>query len=422
MGDKRRTFLEGVNSHIKSTEARAFVSRELNDHIDNEKERLLKNGLGEKDAEETAIKHMGNPAELGKDFNTIHRPKIDWWLAGLLLLTISLSFLPLLMWNVNSSFYFTKMKLIITFLGLGLAFGVMLFDYRKLQKFQWTFFAIGMLILVLLGFMSNQFINGRPHFAMGPLTIESTMAVPFLFLGWSIFFSKEGFRIWKAAMLFIGTAFLFLMSVNLSIVLIYSIMVFVMMWGSRMRLKMKMIVTGISFVLLFSYAVLFFTTSQAYQQARLLAYLHPNRFADSGGYMYLRLKETFSQAGWLGQFGKQEFIPSGHTDFVFASITFQFGWLTGVFLFAVLALLMGRMMLVISKVKDSFGKMLILGGTAVFTVQFLYNVGMLLGFLPLTGISLPFISYGLMPTLLNSLIVGIVLSVYRRKDLIGAAI
>ncbi|RIW29043.1 FtsW/RodA/SpoVE family cell cycle protein [Bacillus salacetis] len=421
MADKRKTFLEGVQSHIKSSEARDFVACELNDHIDSAKERIMKSGKTELEAEEEAVKQMGNPAKLGMDFNNIHRPKVDWWLAGLLLITVSFSLLPMFTWNVDGSPWLMK-KVITIFLGLFVAFGLMMLDYRKIFRYQWLFLGLGVLILLWLILWPVQYINGAPSVYVGPLSIESIMALPFLYLGWSILFSREGFKMWKAAILFIGTAFLFLMSVNLSVVFIYSIMVFVMMWGSRMELKKKTAVSASAFLVAAVYGFLFVTATQEYQQARLLAYLNPARFADSGGYMYLRLKETFSQAGWFGQFGKQEFIPAGHTDFVFASITYQFGWITGLILFIVLLSLMGRMVIVISKVKDPFGKMLILGSVTLFSVQFLYNVGMLLGLLPLTGISLPFISYGLMPTLLNSIVVGIVLSVYRRKDLIGEVV
>jgi cell division protein FtsW (lipid II flippase) len=421
MADKRSRFLDGVTSRMKSTEARDFVSRELNDHINAEKKRLIGSGMTEKEAETIAIKQMGNPDELGQDFNKIHRPKMDWWLTSLFLITIGFSFLPMLTWNAAGS-SFPMMKAITIFLGLFVAFGLMMVDYRRLLRYQWLFFGIGGSVLLMLVLNPNLYVNGVPRFHIGPLSIESTMALPFLYLGWSIFFSKKDFKLWKASILFIGTLFLFLQALNLSLVLIYSAMVFIMMLSSRMSVKKKMAITASSFFIVLVYGILFLTTTQPYQKVRLLGFLNPEKFADSSGYMYLRLKAAFSQAGWFGQFGKEEFIPSAHTDFVFANITFQFGWVLAIILFTVLALLMARMILVVSKVKDPFGKMLIAGGVTLFTVQFLYNVGMMLGFLPLIGISLPFISYGLMPTLLNSIVVGIVLSVYRRKDLIGAAV
>ena len=68
-------------------------------------------------------------------------------------------------------------------------------------------------------------------------------------------------------------------------------------------------------------------------------------------------------------------------------------------------------------INDRYGKLLLIGGMTLFVVQFLYNVGMILGLLPITAILLPFISCGLTPTVFHALLMGIVLSVYRRKDM-----
>ena len=69
------------------------------------------------------------------------------------------------------------------------------------------------------------------------------------------------------------------------------------------------------------------------------------------------------------------------------------------------------------KINDRYGKLLLVGGVTLFVFHFIYNVGMILGLLPRVSISLPFISYGLVPTLFHAFIIGIVLSVYRRKDM-----
>ncbi|MGD6966239.1 FtsW/RodA/SpoVE family cell cycle protein [Rossellomorea vietnamensis] len=422
MANKRNEFLMAVTSHMKSAEAGSFVSRELNDHINCEKKRLMKKGMMEEEAEIAAIRQMGNPAEIGRDFNKIHRPKVDWWLTGLLLITMCFSFLPMLIWNVSGSDHFLKMRAATTVLGLGLTFSLMLIDYRKLVRFHWLFFGVGFVILSLINFFPNTSVNGKPFFNIGPLTLESTMALLFLYLGWSVQLAKKNFKLWQVLILFIGTSYLIFMSINIPLVFVYSVMVFVMMMTSRMSRMKKKIIVASAVAGVLSIAIFFLTAAQPYQKERLLAFLNPDRFAESSGYMYIRLKEAFSQAGWFGQFGQEEFIPSGHTDFVFASFTYQFGWLLGLVLLVVLGLLMGRMIVNISKIKDPFGKMLLSGGVTLFTVQFLYNIGMMLGFLPLIGISLPFISYGLMPTILNSMVVGIVLSVYRRKDIVQVSV
>ncbi|KAA0965699.1 hypothetical protein FQ087_05280 [Sporosarcina sp. ANT_H38] len=73
--------------------------------------------------------------------------------------------------------------------------------------------------------------------------------------------------------------------------------------------------------------------------------------------------------------------------------------------------------LIYCKIHNSYSELLLIGAASIYTVQFVSNIGMSLGYFPMTSMSLPFISYGLMPILLNSYLIGVVLSVYRRKDL-----
>ena len=125
-----------------------------------------------------------------------------------------------------------------------------------------------------------------------------------------------------------------------------------------------------------------------------------------------------SKAGWFGHPGKKEFIPETHTDFVFVSLTYMYGWLFAIALVIILSLIMVRFIVISNMIHDSFAKLLLIGAVALYGVQLTSHIGMALGVFPLTSISLPFISYGLMPVLLNSFLIGIVLSVYRRKDLL----
>ena len=84
-------------------------------------------------------------------------------------------------------------------------------------------------------------------------------------------------------------------------------------------------------------------------------------------------------------------------------------------LVSILLLFVARIMAIARKINDPFGKLLLIGAVALYTVQLVSNIAMTLGLFPITSISLPFISYGLMPILFNAFLIGIVLSVYRGK-------
>ena len=113
----------------------------------------------------------------------------------------------------------------------------------------------------------------------------------------------------------------------------------------------------------------------------------------------------------------QLFLYEGHTDFVFLNLLAQYGLVLSFFIILILLLLISRLIAVSNMMKDSFGKLLTIGGIALITIELIYNIGMNFGYLPLTGMPLPFISYGLMPTLIHAIVIGVVLSAYRQKDL-----
>ncbi|MEC3883544.1 FtsW/RodA/SpoVE family cell cycle protein, partial [Halobacillus sp. HZG1] len=86
----------------------------------------------------------------------------------------------------------------------------------------------------------------------------------------------------------------------------------------------------------------------------------------------------------------------------------------------VLLLLMVRLVVVNLKISDRFGKMLITGGLTFYSVPFLYHLLMSFGLLPFMAFSLPFLSYGFHPMVLHAVVFGLILSVYRKKAIVGS--
>lgn len=217
--------------------------------------------------------------------------------------------------------------------------------------------------------------------------------------------------------LYLFSLYLFLIGAAFSVIFIYITMVFVMLWWSKLGKKKALIITIVPICLLIIGAYFSWHTVKGVYLDRFLGYLNPERDAQGAGFMYIRLKEVMSSAGWFGTYGDMKFIPAPDTDFVFASLTYYYGYWLALILVFVLSLFVARLIVISYKINDRYGKLLLVGGLTLFVVQFLYNVGMILGLLPITAISLPFISYGLTPTVFHALIMGIVLSVYRRKDI-----
>ena len=427
---KSESYLSKVKDQIKSKEAKEFVTAELENHLKEAKSDWIRKGFDEEQAEEKAVEQMGSPIIVGQQLNKLHRPKIDWLTVMLLITVLGFGFLP--MFYLQNDYilgsydagYFTMRKSIFILLGIAVALGMMYIDYRKLARQGWLFYAIGVLILLAIHFLSKDMIYGIPVLEIGPITIEGLMAIPFFFLAWASFFNNSKLEIWHYVLLFLISCSLFFILPSVSTIYIYAVMVFVMLWWSRFSRKTILTMAGVmasSFLIL---GLIVWQSAGHYLERRILAFLNPMKDPDGDGYMMLLIKERMSNAGWFGNRvdnaiipAAEVFIPDAHTNFVFVSLTYHYGWLLAAVLVLILSLFVVRMIAITYKINDSYGKLLLIGVVALYTIQFVSNIGMSFGFFPMTTMSLPFISYGLMPILLNAFLIGIVLSVYRRKDM-----
>ncbi|HDR7641377.1 MULTISPECIES: FtsW/RodA/SpoVE family cell cycle protein [Bacillus] len=415
MNKKGERFVSEVTNHIKSKEAKSFVATELDFHLKQAKNTWVEKGLSEEVAEDKAVEQMGSPIKLGQELNKLHKPKVDWFLLILLVAAMGLGFLPVLAFGYMNDLLMNKVISVI--LGIATVVVMMLTDYRKLERLGWLFYTIGVLILLILDYFPNALVAGEPLIKIGPVAISRLMAVPFFFLGWASFFNNSRLKVRYLVALYLFSLYLFLIGSAFSTMFIYIAMVFVMLWWSKLGKKTAVIITVVPiclFIIKVSFSV---ASAKRYYLERFLGYINPERDARGAGFMYIRLKEVMSSAGWFGTSGDTKFIPAADTDFVFASLTYYYGYWLALILVFVLSLFAARLVIISYKINDRYGKLLLIGGMTLFVVQFIYNVGMILGLLPIASISLPFISYGLTPTVFHALLIGIVLSVYRRKDM-----
>ncbi|AGE76771.1 TPA: FtsW/RodA/SpoVE family cell cycle protein [Bacillus thuringiensis] len=410
MNKKGERFVSEVTNYIKSKEAKDFVATELDFHLKQAKNTWIEKGLSEEVAENKAVEQMGSPIKLGQELNKLHKPKVDWFLLILLVAAMGLGFLPIIAFGHTDDLLMNKVIFVI--LGIATAIGMMLLDYRKLERFGWLFYTIGILILLAIKCFPTISINGEALMKIGPIKIDCLMTIPFFFLAWASFFNNSRLKFIHLFMLYLFSLYLFLTTSIMVPIFIYMTMVFVMLWWSKIGKKTAWLITMLPIFLLIIRDLFSWSAVKEYRIARILGFLNPEH-----DQWYLRLKEAMASAGWFGTYGNIKSIPATHTDFVFASLTYYYGYVLALVLVLILSLFAVRIMNIAYKINDGYGKLLLVGGVTLFVFHFVYNVGMILGILPRVSISLPFISYGLIPTLFHAFIMGIVLSVYRRKDI-----
>ena len=159
-----------------------------------------------------------------------------------------------------------------------------------------------------------------------------------------------------------------------------------------------------------------------YQKARVTTFLMP--WLDPKG-MGWNVIQSLIAVGSGRLFGKGllagtqkrlSFLPNRHTDFIFSCVGEELGFIGSIFVLVLLAYLCYRFLLVAFRSRDNFGTMMAFGLVTIFAYHALVNTGMVLGLAPITGIALPFLTYGGSPLLLNFAIVGLMLNVEFKPE------
>jgi cell division protein FtsW len=157
-----------------------------------------------------------------------------------------------------------------------------------------------------------------------------------------------------------------------------------------------------------------------YRRARFFAFLDPWADPASTGYQNIQSQVSFGNGGWLGVGlgeGTQKwgYLPEAHTDFIFAIIGEELG-LLGAFLVVVLFGLLGYLGIrAAAQAPDTFGRLLATGLTTWFCVQAFVNIGAVIGILPITGVPLPFISFGSSAMIANLAAAGVLANICRQS-------
>ncbi len=162
-----------------------------------------------------------------------------------------------------------------------------------------------------------------------------------------------------------------------------------------------------------------------YQKERIEAFLHPENLSLSGNYQVWQSKVAIGNGGLTGTGlfnGTQkelDFIPVQSSDFIFSVIGEELGFLGGLLIIAVFGILLYRMAAAVRDALDFYGALIVSGIIGMFAFQIFENVGMTMGIMPVTGITLPFLSYGGSSILSNMAAFGIVLDVGMRSKSIN---
>ena len=207
------------------------------------------------------------------------------------------------------------------------------------------------------------------------------------------------------------------------LVVVFLVAIMLFFAGTDLR-----ILGGIAFVgvvaILALYAFLVFTGSDSYRLARILAFVNPEMYSATDAYQMQQSMMTIGSGGLYGigtfvegSMSQLNYVPADWTDFIFATIGEAFGFVgCSIVILMYLAMIL-RMLYLARYTRDRFGMLVICGVMGMLLFHVFENIGMTMGLMPITGIPLPFLSYGGSNIVTNVAGVGMVLNVTKNRSL-----
>lgn len=320
-------------------------------------------------------------------------------------------------------------------LGVFLIFLVASVDYRYwLALYRPIYFGMIAFLVTLTGFGQSAF-GAQRWFQVGVLFLQPTefakiVAIIVLARYFEVVRHQPRDLKWAlgAILWASGIIIMILLQPNLSNVLLLSVILAVMLWVNGVQIKhviISLLVGAIALASLISLSVLGVKVPflQAYQQERIVNFVVPDP-NDTYGNRY-NVQQALIAVGTGGFFGQGyghgtqtqlRFLKVRHTDFIFAASSEEFGMVGGVLIIITLGLIVWRCIRAAQKARDVAGSMIAMGVATLIFFQAAVNIGMNLNVLPVSGLPLPFISYGGSGLTALMLGIGLVESVVMRHQ------
>lgn len=341
-------------------------------------------------------------------------PKFDGVLLGLTFLILILG-LPVLL-SVAPELIGRQLLWIL--IGLIAFFVFSQTDYRRFENWPLIFYLFSVFLLILT-FIFGQVIRGSTRWlTLGSWHLQASEIIkPLIILSFASLASRLDLKDIRNLLfllfLMISLSLLIFFQPDLSsaMVIIFVTLSIVFLAGLNLKFFLLMV------ILISASLPLVWQLLKDYQKNRLMIFFNPFTDPLGKGYHLLQSIVAIGSGGFLGRGlgrGTQShlrFLPEYHTDFIYASLAEELGFLGSVLLIIIFWLLLWRILTAAQRTEDQFGSLICLGVFSFIFFQIFVNIGMNMGLLPITGVPLPLVSYGGSSLLATMISLGLVSSV-----------
>ena len=445
-----KEFLDSVCEQIKYKPIRENIAEELKNHIEESKENYMQEGMEETTAEEKAIEQMGEAQEIGKKLNKIHKPKLDWKLLIIVLILLCFGFLVSfirtghLLTNGDET---NAMAKYVSFLTIGILLSIPIYfiDYRRIIKYSNVLYGIASGVIIWALFLGIN-INGIPHIYIFPISSSISpviIAMPLYiiaFVGFINNLNKEN-KLSEIISKYIN------IKVNMNLVKIIILSILSLGFLTLIPSRASALALGLTYLILSTVKIMqakenkikniaklwgtvtivgmclliFILITSPFILERITEIINPESDPHGGGWVAMNRKTIIESAKMFGEAENKSnalYLFDEGTDFAFISILAHYGWAVSIAIVLAIIALSIKLILNAIKIKDNYGKLLIIGISSMFILQAIFNILMNLNLWIESGFNFPFVSYGGTNLVINMMSLALILSIYRKKDII----
>lgn len=322
-------------------------------------------------------------------------------------------------------YWFVQRQGIFTVIDVALAFFLMNFDYKMLQGYGNKLYIFNIVMLLAVMLIGHSALGAQRWIAIGPIHVQPSEFSKLIMIVSLAAILEE--RVGKLNTIrdllpvaaYVGLPFLLVLKqpdlgTSLVFMAIFIGMVFVC--GINLKLLFGMFAVGAA-----SLPILWHFLKD-YQKTRIMVFIDPNVDPLGAGYHIIQSKIAigsgmiFGKGLFEGTQSQLNFLPENHTDFIFAVVGEELGFIGAAFLLLLYFIVLWRGVEIAKGASDLFGRLLAVGITSMLAFHVLVNVGMTMGIMPVTGIPLPLMSYGVSSLTTNILSIAVLLNIHLRKQ------
>ncbi|NLT35042.1 MAG: rod shape-determining protein RodA [Gaiellales bacterium] len=319
-------------------------------------------------------------------------------------------------------------------LGLGLVAGIglSLLDFERLLGWQKYIYGFMVLLLVVTLFIGSGRNDAHRWIALPFFDLQSAELAKLLLIVTLSAFLAEGLELrgrFRYVLLAVGyvavpTLLVYLEpDLGTSLVLVAILVATLLAWGIRWGHLAALAGAGVAMMVLVlrGLPALGINLLKEYQVQRLLVFLNPERDLTGEGYQLMQSRIAVASGMYTGKGYMQgtqthlNFLPEHHTDFIFAVIGEELGFVGAILLLALYLLLIWRVLRIAGRSKSMYGTLIGAGVAGAIVFQVFVNVGMTIGIMPVTGIPLPLLSYGSASLVVFWMAIGLLESIQVRS-------